>query len=164
MSAPTWLPDLLTWNGSDWPTYIEEVFGVFEEGFITSKGMLRGLEVRLRWMPVHQGKPSAFWHLVQEGHIEEERTPDLRRCERIGWLRAIIDHADDPSVKQWENERRGSGGVQRQVLLWLEDQDFLVVVGKRDGYYLLLTAYQTNREHTRRKLTHEYQAAIARKS
>jgi hypothetical protein len=160
MSSKGWLPELLKWNGSDWPNYIEKVFGLFDEGFISSKAMFRGQEVRLRWMPVHEGKPSAFWHLVQEGKIEQDRTPDLRRCERIEWLRAIIDHSDDAAVKVWENERRGSGGVQRQVLLWLEEEDFLVVLGKRHGYFLLLTAYTTNREHTRRKLRDECAASI----
>jgi hypothetical protein len=102
MSSKGWLPELLKWNGSDWPNYIEKVFGLFDEGFISSKAMFRGQEVRLRWMPVHEGKPSAFWHLVQEGKIEQDRTPDLRRCERIEWPRAIIDHSDDAAVKVWK--------------------------------------------------------------
>ena len=98
---------------------------------------------------------------MQEGQIEEDRTPDLRRCERIGWLRAIIDNADDDRVKVWENERTGTKGRERSVLLWLEEEDFLVVLGKRAGYYLLVTAYQTNRDHTRRKLRREYEAYVA---
>ncbi len=160
MSAPDWLPDLLPFQGN-WPTYVEEVFAIFESDFITPRAVFRGEEIRLRWMPVFNGKPSAFWHLVQEGQIEEDRTPDLRRCERIGWLRAIIDNAGDDRVKVWENERTGAKGRERSVLLWLEEQDFLVVLGKRNGYYLLVTAYQTNRDHTRRKLRQEYESYVA---
>lgn len=163
MNEPDWLPELIPLSG-DWSAYVEEVFDVFERDFIKPRARFRGLEVRLRWMPEYQGKPSAFWHLIQEGKIEEERTPDLRRCERIAWLRAILDHSADPKVKIWENERRGSGGVQKQVLLWLEEQDFIVILGIRDGYYLLLTAYPTNFAHTRRKLLLEYEASLPKKS
>ena len=158
MNEPDWLPELMPLQG-DWNAYVEEVFSVFEADFINPRALFRNQEVRLRWMPVYKGKPSAFWHLIQEGQIEDERTPDLRRCERIAWIRAIIDNANDPKVKQWENDRPGSGGVQRQVLLWLAEQDFLVVLGKREGYYLLKTAYQTSRGKTREKLLKEYNSS-----
>ena len=90
------------------------------------------------------------------GKVEYPRTPDLRRCERIRWIRAIIEHADDQSVLVWENNRGGNQGI----LLWLKSQDFLVVLGRRSqGYAMLVTAYPTNREHTRRKLLKEYEQA-----
>ncbi len=162
VSAPDWLPDLLPFQGS-WAEYVEAVFAIFERDFIAPRAAFRGEEIRLRWMPIYSGKPNAFWHLVQEGQIEDARTPDLRRCERIAWLRAIIENANDPRVKVWENERTGRKGRERSLLLWLEEEDFLVVLGKRSGYYLLLTAYPTNREHTRRKLRQEYEAYAASK-
>ena len=157
-----WLPPLLQFDGF-WSAYVERVFEIFERDFIKTSAKFRGLPIRLRFMPLHEGKPSAFWHLIQEGQIEEERTPDIRRCERIGWLRAIIDKADDPCLKIWENERTGIRGVERSVLLWLEDERFLVILAKRNGYYLLLTAYPTNREHTCRKLRREYDDWVAQK-
>ncbi len=152
MSTPSWLPSILSFNGN-WPAYVEAVFGQFEADFITHRAAYAGEEVRLRWKPLFDGKPYAFWHLVQEGQVEDERTPDIRRCERIAWLRAIIDNFNDPAVLVWENERHG----ERRVLLWLEEEDFLIVLGKREGYYLLVTAYHTNRDHTRRKLWAEYE-------
>lgn len=160
MSAPDWLPDSLPFQGN-WSGYVEEVFAIFARDFITTKAYFRGKEIRLRWNPTYNAKPYAFWHLVQEGQVEDDRTPDIRRCERIAWIRAIIDHADDDRVKVWENERTGARGRERSVLLWLEEQDFLVVLGERNDYYLLVTAYQTNRDHTRRKLRKEYEAYLA---
>lgn len=35
------------------------------------------------------GKEATFWHMIQEGRIEEDRTPDIRRCERIRWPKPI---------------------------------------------------------------------------
>jgi hypothetical protein len=162
MSAPSWLPNLLPFGGS-WDEYADKVYGVFEADFITKTASFRGSRIGLRLMPVFKEKPAAFWHLIQEGKVEEDRTPDLRRCERIAWIRAIIDNANDPAVRVWENERLGKGGTRRNVLLWLYEHDFLVVLGKRSGYYLLVTAYPITRPHTRRKLQQEYEGFRASK-
>ena len=51
---------------------------------------------------------SALGVLVQEGKVEDDRTPDLRRCERIRWPRPIIEHESEDSILVWENERRGN--------------------------------------------------------
>jgi hypothetical protein len=32
--------------------------------------------------------------MIQEGRTEDERTPDLRRCERIRWPRPIIERLE----------------------------------------------------------------------
>jgi hypothetical protein len=152
-----WLPDLLHFQG-DWETYVDSVFAVFDQSFIRNKAYYNGQEISLRWNPTYDRKPSAFWHLIQEGYVEEDRTPDLRRCERIAWIRAILENSNDPAVKVWENERSGRGGVQRQILLWLECCNFIVVLGKRSGYLLLLTAYQIKGSSKALKLNEEYRA------
>ena len=155
---PAWLPPLVTMesHGGQWGSYVAAVYAVFKAGFIDSTPYLRGRRIGLRREPKYQNREWAFWHVIQEGNVEEGRTPDLRRCERIGWIRAIIDHAHDPRVKTWNNKRGNDSGL----LLWLEDQDFLVVLGLRgQGYALLVTAFPTDREHTRQKLQKEYEQA-----
>lgn len=157
--APNWLPPLVTLDahGGQWDAYESAVYAVFKAGFIDAAVRFRGMRIGLRRHPKYKNREWAFWHLIQEGPVEEHRTPDLRRCERIGWVRAIIDHADDASVKVWENDRRGD----RRILLWLESEDFLVVLAVRgQGYTMLVTAYPTNRDHTRRKLLKEYNEAV----
>ena len=156
--APDWLPALITLDqhGGRWDTYEPAVYAVFKADFIDTVPFFRGMRIGLRRHPMYNNREWAFWHVVQEGDVEEDRTPDLRRCERISWLRAIIDHAEDTRVLVWENERRG----KRRVLLWLESHDFLVILGPRNGEYaMLLTAYPTDRGHTRRKLQKEYEQA-----
>ena len=157
MSAePAWLPPLISLDahGNCWTAYAAAVCSVFKADFIDSPPFLRGRRIGLRREPKYQNREWAFWHVIQEGNVEEGRTPDLRRCERIGWIRAIIEHAHDPRVKAWENRRDGD----RRLLLWLEAQDFLVVLGLRGmGYALLITAYPTDRGHTRRRLQKEYE-------
>jgi len=81
------------------------------------------------------------------------RQPDLRRCERIRWPRAIIENANDSVVKVWETTRRN----ERRVCLWLEEEEYLVVLAERQGYLLPWTAYMVTRSHRRLKFQEEFE-------
>ena len=153
---PAWLPPLITMNdfGGDWERFVAAVYAQFKADFIDRMPAFRGTPLRLKRYPMMAGKEATFWHMTSEGKIEDERPPDFRRCERIAWVAAIIEHSDDPAVKVWENERKG----ERRVLLWLDAHDFLVVLAVRSGYLLPWTAYPVPHDHTRRKLTKEYEA------
>ena len=160
--APDWLPPLvrLTDYGGDWKRYINEVFAVFHRDFIRSQPRFEGCWIRCRRDPLYDGEEAGFWHCVQEGADEEGRVPDLRRCERIGWIRAVIEHAGAPAVDHWSNRR----GSDTRRLLWYSEE-FLVILAertrKRDGfrYLQLITAYCTTEEHTKRRLRQERDAA-----
>ena len=89
--------------------------------------------------------------------MKKNEPPDRRRCERIGWIRALIENALDPRVRVWENERLKDRGPERRVILWL-DEEFLVVLGDRRTYWLLLTAYTTDRANRIEKLRKEWEA------
>jgi len=154
---PNWLPKLLLLEDyhGNWQRYEDTIYAKFNTDFIFSKPTFQGSMIYIK-SPLFKGKERGFWHCIQEGKVEEKRTPDLRRCERIGWIRAIIEHAQEPSVKAWQNERRGK---TRQVL-WCEDAEFLVVLEKRPNAWVLCTAYPVTEEYRKRKLRHEYQQAI----
>lgn len=150
MNGPAdWLPDLLEFAG-DWSAFVDAVYARFVEDLVTRQAQFRGLRVGVRRHPESRGKCYGFWHCVSEGGLEDERLPDLDRCRRIGWIRAIIENAATPEVQYWTNQR---GGETRH-LLWFREE-YLVVLAERQGYYLLKSAYPTNREHTRRMLRKE---------
>ena len=116
--------------------------------------MFSGLRVGLKRHPIVNGKEATFWHFVSEGKDESNRIPDLRRCERIAWPKPIIERAgSDPAIKVWENERRG----EKRACLWLEEEDYLVVLSLRTTYVLPWTAYLVPQEHAKRKLRREYE-------
>ncbi len=156
--TPPWLPDLVRFEdyGGDWARYLDAAYEVYRRDFVIFKASFEGRRVSLKRHPIHRGKDATFWHIVSSGAVEADRLPDLRRFERIGWPRAIIDHASDPNVLVWENTRRGD----RRVCLWLPPADYLVVLAKRSTYTLLWTAYRVEREHTKRKLRKEYEQAL----
>jgi len=153
---PVWLPDLIlldTYGGS-WQRYEDEVYAVFYRDFVESAPVFEKQDVCITKQLIN-GKERTFWHCIQEGDIEDKRTPDLRRCERIGWVRCIIEHACEPTIRQWSNQR----GRHIRRLLWLEEADYLVVLEERGRHWMLWIAYCTTWEHTRRKLRKEYEAA-----
>ena len=148
-----WLPDLVEFENGDWEKYVEIIYRYFENDFIKTKPYFRGIPVNHRHMPEdNDHRHAAFWHLVQEGKDEENRLPDLRRCERIRWPRPIIEHETEYLVLVWESERRG----KINICLLFDEQDYLVVLGKRCGYVLLLTAYPIEYDNRKKKLLNEY--------
>mgnify|MGYP001185097925 CR=1 FL=1 len=155
------LPDLVRLEafGGDVSRYIEEVYRLFRRDFIASTPMLDGLRVSVRRY-LDNGKEATFWHVTSEGAMEAARTPDLRRCERIRWLRPMIEAADAGVLPRWRNARRAG---EERVLIALADFSHLVVLAVRSGYYLLWTAYPIEYDNRRRRLEQEYRAYRAGK-
>ena len=110
-----WLPALVSSKdyGDDWKQYVNELFAIFYRDFIESQPKLDGKWVCCRRDPIYDGKEAGFWHCVSEGPEESKRTLDLRRCERIAWIRRIIDNAQDQRIVSWS---RRKGREQRRYL------------------------------------------------
>jgi hypothetical protein len=158
MSAdPPWMPELISLEscGGKWDEWILVVYERFRQDMLSSPPpTFRGIRVGCRRDPICQGKEAGFWHCVSEGKTEAERIPDLRRCERIGWVKAILVNADDPLVEVWENERDG----ERRILLWFREEFLVVLSQRKAGYAQLITAYLVEHEHSKRKLRQERDA------
>ena len=158
--TPEWLPSLVLlqeYNG-DWKQYIEAVYDYFKSDFIISKPRFGHRAIRLKRYPLLEGKEATFWHVTSEGKTENQRIPDLRRCERIRWPRPIIDHYTNEVIRCWTNERR----LERRIVLWFYEQNYVVVLADRKKYVLLWTTYIVSYKHTREKLWREYEDAKKR--
>lgn len=152
--TPNWLPELILFQdyGGNWDQYLDALYSWFKRDFVESASFFEGQKIRLKRHPISKGKEATFWHIISKGLVEEDRFIDLRRCERIRWPRAIIDNARDHIVKVWKNIRKG----EPRVCLWLEADEYLVILVERKGYVLLWTAYTVTRPHHKRKLEKEY--------
>jgi len=152
--APDWLPPLVLLDdfGGNIGAYLDHLYEIFLDDFVRNRANLLGVPVHIKRHPLAAGREATFWHLLSSGKIEAERIPDLRRCERIAWPRAIIDNILDPQLKVWKNERKG----ETRICLWLESAEYLVVVADRKRYVVLWTAYDVTREHAKAKLQKEY--------
>jgi len=135
----------------NWDAYLDAIYTYFKQDFIEHKPVFQGRRLGLKRHPLSHGKEATFWHMIQEGTVEEERTPDLRRCERIRWPKPIIEHDEDPKVKYWVSVKN----KEDRIHIWLEEENYLVVLADRNGYLLPWTAFLVTREHTRKKLMRE---------
>lgn len=163
-NAHDWLPELLLLEDQEgnWERYVDEVFSIFHRDFIETQPRFQNKWVRCR-RDLIKGKEAAFWHCISEGPNENDRTLDVRRCERIGWVKAIIEHSLSPNVNCWSARRKG----EVRWLLWF-NEEYLVVLGerhrKRDNfqYMQLITTYCTDKKHRRKKLRKERDEYIKR--
>ena len=136
-------PDLIPFTafGGDWAAYETELHRIFIAEIARGGLTFRGVRVNCRRLPEAAGRWASFWHLVQEGRVEDNRTPDLRRCERIRWVRWVIQNAPAyAEIDEWQNTR----GTGVNTLLWFREE-YLVVLARRQEYWLLRTAYCTEK-------------------
>ncbi len=151
-----WLHPLVLLESYDgnWYRFLNAIYDFYRQDFVDYKPIFRGQELAVKRHPMVDGKEATFWHIISEGKEEADRTPDIRRCERIRWPRPIVENASDPIVKVWKNRRRN----ETRICIWLEEQEYLVILSERKNYILFWTAYPTTRNHTKRKLRREYEA------
>lgn len=164
LNSARWLPELVLFEsyGHDWNAYLEVLYSIYKVDFLDSHPVFKNLKVMVKKLPVVNGKVSNFWHLIQtayETKNECDRIPDFRRCERVRWPRPIIENHTDGSVLVWENCRHTKSGIQNNICLWLKENEYLVILRKRNGYVLFWTGYPVSEEHTKRKLEKEYNEA-----
>lgn len=138
MPAP--LPPLIRLSdfGNDWDSYLEALYRIYLDEIVNSGLTFQGFPLRVQFRPMTHGKGFGFRHLISKGESEDERTPDLRRCERIRWIAWIIrNSASNNDIIWWENRRKSN----THTVLWFQRENFVVILAKRQNYYLLKSAY-----------------------
>lgn len=174
---PDWLPELLMidpWTGH---TY-EMLYRVFCRDI--RDGSLHYDGHRIWFFPEKSdGKEEIFWHLTSRenkpkpiprrkqhlyrtGQTHEpetvERVPDFRRCERLNWVKPLVEHAVEPEVMAWDYEE-GDGTIKTYV--WIKDQDFVVIMKKYpDGARRLITSFYVDSEYTKKDFERKYENRI----
>ena len=83
------LPELIYLEDykGNYQLFIDAVYAVFERDFITHKATFGSHQLKMKYHPAFQERAYTFYHMTHEGDIETDRTPDLRRCERMPWAR-----------------------------------------------------------------------------
>ena len=140
--------------------YFEAVYSVFVRDFVNTKPSYRSQVLKLKSHPYIDGKEYTFYHLTHDGKIEENRLPNIRRMERIAWPRPMIDNSVDSDLKVWENKR----GNKTRILIFHEDESYLVILDKRKKYILLWTAYLVDHPNQKKRLLAEYKQYLKTKT
>lgn len=159
MSLPAWLPRLclLSDHGGDWSRYAEALYAHFKRDFLNSRPTYRGRALGLKRHPIARGKEATFWHMISDGDIEEDRLPNLRRCERICWARPLIEGSNDCDVRVWQQERKG----EKRIAIAVDDFSYIVILAERgtgsNVYLLPWTTFYVDYEDKRRRYGKEWE-------
>ena len=155
------LPELILLSEYDgnWELYLDAIYQNYLGEVINAKLHHNKLPVKFQFRPEHQGKGFAFWHAISEGEKEDNRTIDFRRCERIKWIAWVIKNAlTSDKITSWENKR----GKNQHVVLFFEGESYVVILAKRNNYYLFKTAYCATPQRKRQLIKERKEYFLAR--
>jgi hypothetical protein len=145
-----------------WDDYIEGLYGLYLKTVVRAELVFRGLPVRCQFRPETFGKHFAFWHMMQEGRIENDRTIDPERCRRLLWIGWLINEsrASDPRIRVFrQNPRNG----EISWVIWLDEQDYAVILWERKDYFLLKTAFMV-KPHKRQEFERDWENFVKGKN
>lgn len=141
------LPELVLMSDSPGADYVEQfqnyvdhIYQIYLREVVNANLQYRGEKVTAQRRPQTHGKDFAFWHMMQEGEIEDDRTIDFERCERVRWISYLIRNSavDIPELRVFpQNKRKGN----RSWVLWLVTEDYALILWERKDYFLLKTAF-----------------------
>lgn len=152
------LPDKIYLNdfGGNYSKYIDAIYAVFERDFIKHKSKFGSNKLNLKFNPLFQSRAYTFYHMTHEGEIEDDRTPDLRRCECMTWARPTVENTEKWNLRFWRQERKGK---QRICIEFANEFDvnYYVILDVRANFILLWTAFIAEMKHEKVKKDNEYQ-------
>lgn len=149
------LPKIIELNqyGGNYARYIDAVYDIFHRDFIATKAKFGTHELCMKFHPLQNDRAYTFYHMTHKGEKEDERLPDLRRCERIGWAKPCVEYAERWKLRFWRQTRQQSRNRICILLDVDEDFDYFVILEVREAYVLLWTAFiSTYSNETKRKL------------
>jgi hypothetical protein len=151
-------------NLAEWNIYLEDLYKtVFKPQFIDSNPTFKGVKVYIRKEPMDGKWEHGFTHMTHEDLLHtsndpNDRIPDLRRSERLNWVKPIIENYacsienDCGQILYWEEMYRGR---VRSNLLFLEER-FLVVLEKTRWGFFIITSFYINEEYELTKRVKKY--------
>lgn len=140
------LNTLEQFNG-DYKKYDKFLYNEIYLGELT-EGSLRfnNKKVSFKKHPIECDKEQTYFHLTtkstNKGIPLSEREPDLRRCERLHWIRPSLetDHVDLCGLSCFVKYVEPYKNTER-THLFNEQERYLIILEERENYYLLITAF-----------------------
>lgn len=157
----SWLPPLILLkdHDGDWTKFEEAVYAQCKRDLINSTPDFK-IKRFVFDKKMSQGRELRYWHLVSEGPVEPDREPNIERCEKIAWIKPIVEEPHNPRVCAWKNTRprkNGKGGIDRRIILSTTDFSYVVIFDDKDTYAYLLTAFPITNEYQQEKHRKQYE-------
>lgn len=145
-----WLSEINTCSDlSNWKAYQDELYGIYRKMFIENVMFFDGKPIKVKVYPMFEKYETSFIHLIcKQENINSidpnDREPDLRRAERLHWIKEIIEKY--PCLEKcieceglllykeyYKNRVR--------VKIFFPKERYIIILEDRCNYYLLITAF-----------------------
>ena len=160
MSILKWLPDIIPFSNfnSDLNKYLDHLHNIFKRDFIDSRLLYNNKLVLFDNREINN-YPVCFWHLVTEDKTKDYNRVDIEnisllRCERICWIRPMIENHTHDAISVWENTRYNRG-KKNNIVFFIEDCDYVVILTNVKNRFYLVTAYFVNYPNRKKQLIQE---------
>lgn len=158
-----WLPPLNSYDfEQSYPLYEAALYKKYKEDFIDSHPTFNSKIVKVRFHPKVGEYEESFIHFTCKNYENvENREPDFKRCERLHWIRKVIENylcksscsnSDCDGIKIWEEPYK----MYSRVHFLFEEERYLVIIEKREDYNLLITAYYIEYDNALQKQLKHY--------
>ena len=152
-----WLPPInpcIDFN--NYKEYEKNLYRVFRKMFFEDKITFKGLQVRVKTNPRYLEYEHAFIHLTCKTESQDpkdlnDREPDFKRCERLHWIKLIIekypcleDCINCEGLLLYEEYVNGNENRVRTKIFFPKEQ-YIIILEKRKEYYELVTAFFIDR-------------------
>ncbi len=173
LNLTNWLPAPLDYNpyrGKE-ADFIEAVYQVFCNDFLNTPPQINGKTVVINNVKTYLNKEETFWHLIStESGTTGNRIPDYERCERLPWIRPIIEQMGQQSeILVWNNTRHKKKkhstkrAVHTPVLFNHAQYPHLIILKLKEKkhVWVLLSSYPIRpTSHKHKKLLDEHNEYI----
>lgn len=163
-----WLPDIYPCNDLyKYGEYEKERYETFRKMFFIDKVKFEGLPVRVKISPKYLEYETSFIHLTCKTESKNpkdlnDREPDLRRVERLHWIKVIIEKypclekcIGCEGVLLYKELFRGNESRVRTKIFFPKEQ-YIIILEKRKDYYELITAFYIERGFEDRNIKKYY--------
>lgn len=167
------LPEIIECeNLAEWNEYLNGLYeAVFKPQFVKTKPIFKGWSVLSRREPLDGEWEHGFTHmthvnLLHTSNDPNDRVPDLRRSERLNWVKPIIEHYecsienDCGKILYWEEMFRG----RIRCNLLFEEERFQIVLEKVKTVYFLITSFYIEKDWELSKRKKKYETYIKQKT
>lgn len=157
MSSEAELPSIITFEScqNDWQKYEDALYKIYLEDLFKNPPIYLGMPVKTKYHPPYKNRAFTFWHITHEGKDESTREPDFRRCERLCWIKPVINNYG--SFSCWSKKVLVKGKQRERHFIWHSKEKFLIVLEKHKTNFLLITAYLIEHESRAKKYDKEYE-------
>lgn len=143
--------------------YHNRAYNIYKKEIVDSILNFKGKKVITREYPIEDGKVQSFFHIISEQNKNglKIRLYKNERVKFIPYISEIIKnyYKCENCIESCSKIKVWSAPYKNKIYrtkLYLEDEDYIIILEERKEYYLLISAYVVDRLDRKEDLLKEY--------